>query len=670
MRKSLLTLAASFLCLAGARAQVNPKPFVVPELKSWQGAEGSVLPSGRIVVADAKLRTVAQALADDYQTLFGRTLTIAKGKSRAGDIVLTLKKDASLGEEGYVMRTDSRITLSAPTERGVFWATRTLLQVSEQDSLRALPKGTATDVPEYPLRGFMIDCGRKYIPMDYLRQLVKVLAYYKMNVLQVHLNDNGFRQFFGGDWTRTQAAFRLECETFPGLTAEDGSYTKREFVGFQKEAARSFVEVIPEIDVPAHSLAFTHYRPELASKDYGMDHLDLFNPAVYSFLDSLFLEYLGGEQPVFCGPRVHIGTDEYSNARQDVVEQFRAFTDHYIRYVEGFGKQAVVWGALTHAQGQTPVKAQGVLMNCWYNGFADPQEMKRQGYSLVSIPDGLVYIVPGAGYYHDYLDCRYLYDHWTPAVIGSTVFPENDPALQGGMFALWNDHVGNGITVQDIHHRVFPALQTLAVKCWTGQHTRLPYDDFDRRRRLLSEAPGVNALARLGKPGQKGQTVLAISEVTPGDTLPADEIGYDYSVSFTLHGQPEEKGAVLFRSPHAVLYLADPGQGRLAFEREGYLDTFNYSVEPGKTVRLTIEGTSRHTRLLVDGEERDLLGVRRLVALREQDKVSTLTEAASKFRPVVYDPKEQIHYHRTLFFPLLHAGNFKSRVTELSVVQK
>ena len=57
------------------------------------------------------------------------------------------------------------------------------------------------------------------------------------------------------------------------------------------------------------------------------------------------------KEPVFRGKKVHIGTDEYSNAKKDVVEKFRYFTDRYIKYVEKFGKQAVVWGALTHAKG-------------------------------------------------------------------------------------------------------------------------------------------------------------------------------------------------------------------------------------------------------------------------------------------------------------------------------
>lgn len=81
----------------------------------------------------------------------------------------------------------------------------------------------------------------------------------------------------------------------------------------------------------------------------------------------------------------------------------------------------------------------------------------------------MVYIVPLAGYYQDYLNEVFLVKEWTPAHIRKAVFEEKHPAILGGMFAIWNDHAGNGISVKDIHHRVFPALQTLAVKTWTGK---------------------------------------------------------------------------------------------------------------------------------------------------------------------------------------------------------
>lgn len=666
--KKILALATCCMLSAGALwADINPKPFVVPELKTWSGAEGQTALSGRIVVKNAKLKAVAAALAANYKEMFGKELTIVNGATKGGDVVLSLKKDKALGDEGYTMNVGSAVEITAATERGAFWATRTLLQIAEQHKDGNLPKGKTTDVPEYKLRGFMIDCGRKFIPMSYLRDLAKIMAYYKMNTLQVHLNDNGFRQYFGGDWNKTQAAFRLECDTYPGLTAKDGSYSKQEFIDFQKLAEQNGVEVIPEIDAPAHSLAFTQYKNEIGSKEYGMDHLDLFNPETYKFMDGLWKEYIGGKNPVFIGKRVHIGTDEYSNAKKDVVEKFREFTDHYIKYVESFGKQAVVWGALTHANGDTKVKNKGVLMDIWYNGYADPVEMKKQGYKLVSIPDGLVYIVPAAGYYYDYLNCQYLYEHWTPAVIGNKTFEENDPMIEGGMFAVWNDHAGNGISTKDVHHRVYPALQTLAVKCWTGKDTKLPYAEFDSKRAELSEAPGVNELGRLGKPGS---VVLEKATVNAGETLNAEEIGYNYAVTFTVDGKQEANGTELFRSANAVVYLADPEQGKLGFERDGYRNLFNYRIPAGEKHTITIEGTNKMTRLLVDGAVKEELGPKTLYVMREQDRAHYQVKGTYTYEPVVYQPTDQIYYQRTLVFPLRKAGNFKSTITNLKVEAK
>lgn len=211
-----------------------------------------------------------------------------------------------------------------------------------------------------------------------------------------------------------------------------------------------------EIDVPAHSLAFTQYKPEIGSKELGMDHLDLFKPETYEFVDALFREYLEGDNPVFYGKRVHIGTDEYSNKKRDVVEKFRAFTDHYIRFVESFGKQACMWGSLTHAKGETPVKADNVIINAWYNGFAQPKEMFKLGYELISIPEYPSLYCSGTFYYHDYLVLKICIRLGQPAIIGGDVFPEKREQILGGMFAVWNDHAGNGISTKDIHYRAFP----------------------------------------------------------------------------------------------------------------------------------------------------------------------------------------------------------------------
>lgn len=645
--KRIVVLACSVFCLSGAVWAQNAKPFVIPELKEWKGGDGQFAPtaSSRIVCAsgEAELLRVAQAFAADYEEMFGVRMPVMVGKAKAGDFVFQLKADKKMPKEGYDISITDRVSVTAPETSGAFWATRTLLQMTEQSDSRSLVKGNMRDFPSYAVRGFMLDVARKFFTIDFLRDYVKFMAYYKMNTFQIHLNDNGFKQYFEHDWNKTYAAFRLECDTYPGLTAEDGFYTKKDFIDLQKLAENNYVDIIPEIDAPAHALAFSHYKPEIGSQTYGMDHLDLGNPETYKFMDGLFKEYLEGENPVFRGKRVNIGTDEYSNKDKQVVEQFRAFTDHYIRYVEQFGKQACVWGALTHAKGDTPVKVDNVVMNIWHNPYAQPRDMKELGYKMISIPDGLTYIVPQAGYYYDYLNCQYLYENWTPAVIADQTFDENDPYVLGGMFAVWNDHVGNGISMQDVHHRVFPAMQTLAVKMWTGKDAKLPYADFNQKRLALSEAPGVNILGRIG---EGKEMVYETAVVTPGMQTPYREVGYDYTVSFDIEGADEAKGTELFRSRDAVFYLADPISGMLGYARDGYLYTFSYRVKPGK-VNIAIEGDNQATRLYIDGKLVEELGKRTLY----------YNEGG----------KDKMYQSRTLVFPLEKAGLFSSRISNLKV---
>lgn len=635
----------------------NEKPFVIPEIKTWIGGEGqfTITPDTRIVYpANApELKDIAAQFAADYKEMFAIELSTAEGKAKKGDIALAIAKDKKLGDEGYQIAIGEKVRITAPTAKGIFWATRTILQTAEKSHGNTLPQGTIRDWPDYALRGFMLDCGRKFFPIHFLRDYVKFMSYYKMNTFQIHLNDNSFKQYFNNDWDRTQSAFRLESEYFPGLTARDGHYTKKEFIDLQKLAEGLYVEIIPEIDAPAHSLAFTKYRPEIASKEYGKDHLDLFKPQTYAFIDSLYDEYLKGDEPVFRGKRVHVGTDEYSNRDTAVVEKFRYFTDHCIRLVESYGKQACVWGALTHAKGNTPVKSENVLMGAWYNGYADPAEMIKQGYDLISIPDGYLYIVPAAGYYYDYLNCKSLYDNWTPAQIGNQKFEERHPQIKGGMFAVWNDHAGNGISYQDVHYRVFPAMQTLAVKMWTGAQPETTFEEFDKQREQMSEAPGVNIAGRMKPvvaPQGNRQPVLAIDKVQPGADTGIKEIGWGYTVEFDIAAAKEQPGTVLFSSDNATFYLSDPVEGKLGFKRDGYLNTFNYSFFPGEKANVKIAGDKEKTELYINGK-----------------LVETLDRQTQYHHNSANDKYDKMYYVRTLVFPLEKAGIFKSNIGNLKV---
>lgn len=651
IRLFVCALAVSLAVLPGMASKdaSNPKPFVIPELREWQGGKGSFLPGDetRIVYADDALAEVASAFAADYLTMFGKELPVVKGKASKGDFVLSIIKDKKLGDEGYKLEIGDEVRLSAQAPAGDYWGTRTILQILETNDGK-LPKGKAIDFPDYPVRGFSLDVGRKFFPISYLRQLAKILPYYKMNSLRIHLNDNGFPVYFGGDWDKTYSAFRMECDTYPGLTARDGFYTKDEFRDFQKEAAKNFVTVVPEIDIPAHALAFSHYKPELGSKEFGMDHLNLFNPDLIPFLDALFMEYISGDDPVFVGDYVHIGTDEFGkdyagfDNKKETVEKFRSFVDHYIRLMEENGKKPWVWGSLSTAPGETPIKTEGVMLDAWYNGYADPKEMIELGFKINSIPDRYVYIVPKAGYYYDYLNTEYLYNNWTPVNVGGMDFPENDPNIVGGYFAVWNDHVGNGVSVKDVHHRFMPALHTLSAKTWDGTHVSVPYETFDSLRHTLSEAPGVNELARVGN---APALVYESAEVTPGQELPIPEIGYNYTVEFDIEARPEKEGTVLFESPNAKFYLSDPVSGRFGFSRDGYLNRFKFAPYSGEKAHVVIKGDNKATSLTVNGHTEKLD-----VETREYN-----------------GGKNKLYYISTLVFPLQKAGDFNSRISNLKV---
>ena len=101
-------------CLTGSltRAAVNPKPFVVPELKQWTGKDGNFTPGkdARIVCTsqNPELLRIARMFADDYQQMFGQTLSVAQGKATPGDFVLSLSADKKLGEEGYAIKITDR----------------------------------------------------------------------------------------------------------------------------------------------------------------------------------------------------------------------------------------------------------------------------------------------------------------------------------------------------------------------------------------------------------------------------------------------------------------------------------------------------------------------------------------------------------------------------------
>ena len=658
MKKTFILF--SLLVLSLITIAQNPCPQVIPALREWKGAKGTLsLPvQGNIVinpVDEAALASTASILVEDLKELMGWEYTITTGKAKKNDIYLSLAKpDEQLGKEGYVLAINNKVSIEAPTAQGVFWGTRTLLQMLHRQEAK-LAKGTTRDWPEFPNRGYMLDVARKFFTLDYLKEQIKVLSFYKMNEFHIHLNDNGFPQFFDNDWNKTYAAFRLESERFPGLTAKDGSYTKKEFTELQRMGMEYGVNIIPEIDIPAHSLAFAHYKPEIGSKEYGMDHLDLYKEETYQFVDALLDEYLSGEEPVFIGPDVHIGTDEYNKKE---AEQYRYFTDRYLKYVASYGKTPRMWGGLKWLPGKTPVQAEGVTVNAWSYDWVDPEVSIKEGYKLINTCDTYLYIVPGAGYYREFLDHQWLYEKWTPWMMNrKQTLPVGTPGVLGGMFAVWNDQCGNGISEQDVHYRSFPAIQVMAERMWKGDNQQVvPFAEFEALCKMMPEAPGVNLLGRIG-----AETSLLTEETTLNGKesigTAIQEVGYPYTVSFSVcpDAEGQSVSGVLFKGPHSTVYTNWENTGRIAFTRDGYAFSFGSFILPeGKWTDITIKGDWKGTSLYVNGKLQERLEGRK-----------------KRVHNPKYNRLENMPIQETLVFPLQYIGDtingFKGKVKNVKI---
>ena len=322
-------------------AGTNAKPVVIPELAEWYGGTeaGSVkIGEGtKIVYKDAAFKAAAEALAADYKAEYGVDLQVADSGEDAGDIVFTKDDKNGLGEEGYIMEMDDKVNVKAEQAQGAYWSTRSILQIVKLNN-GEIPKGITKDYPKFKVRSFSLDVARKPASLESLEDFVDAMAYYKMNDFQVHLNDNliFYENFESAEVARERAytGFRLESDIKAGgenkkdLTNEDLFYTKEDFRNFIEESEAQGVSIVPEIDAPGHSGAFTKVRPDLmlpqnqavngnakrAGEQFDLSGDVNSKDSQYgkslSFVQGVWDEYLT-DNMFDDSMTVHIGTDEY-----------------------------------------------------------------------------------------------------------------------------------------------------------------------------------------------------------------------------------------------------------------------------------------------------------------------------------------------------------------------
>lgn len=384
-------------------------------------------------------------------------------------------RDRNLADEAYEIRIlENLIIIKYSDKSGRFYAHQTLSQLAEAEVMYC---GVIKDAPRYEWRGLMLDEARHFFGKDQVIKLLDLMARYKMNRLHWHLSDN--------------QGWRVEIKAYPQLATVGGIgclsnrkapakfYTQDEIREIVAYAAERNIEVIPEIDMPGHALAFTKVFPELNGGEKTV------NPAkeeLYVVLETIMKELA----TLFPGRYIHIGGDEVETdgwrACPDIPlfmkkEGIKSYNDiqkyferRLCRIVNKLGKTVVAWDEVTEGN---PDK-DSTLIHWWRGNHPEVLEKcSKEGYRTI--------VCSWKAFYLDYAQdnrcekgqlahlgifngMKKLYNYNLPAyscVIG----------LQANMWSEWIQ------TPKRMEYMLFPRVIALAEKCWSSEENS-DYDNF------------------------------------------------------------------------------------------------------------------------------------------------------------------------------------------------
>ena len=614
----------------------NAKPKVVPGLREWKGHTGyfTLTENSRIVIADETLLETAESIAFYFSEMLKRDIAVVTGVAQAGDIYLTFDKNkAELGKEGYEIEIADTVTVTAYNDTGVLYAGTSLTQILFQDEAKSnLPKGLIRDYPQYEVRSFGFEVARFYYPIEYIEEITKYLAYYKMNEAHIHLNDDAGEQTY---------AFRLESKKYPEINSSlnpDEVWTQEEYKAYQKEVAKYGVSVVSEIDSPAHA-GFVYLHNPSYMLPTNSTWIDLENEDAKAFFKDVIAEFVSGDDPVIQGDKFNIGTDEYDKNKGELVLQWTNELIGYVKELMGEDTDVRMWAALGEGgfQGETKVR-NDVTVGHWSSTWADPVYMLDEGYGFINNYDRILYLVPGVQTgYQNYLDMATAYNTWEVNKCEITI-PEANPLLRGAEAFMW---YGNkvGASEFDVFDRARDWTALVAEKCWCGSEKDGTVKDFVQRFESIDigYVPGANPARYVDSIGEtvasydfeilsgtmltdsSGNgydatvTNLTLAQGEYGNalkldgsgslSLPFDSIGFPYTVSFDLYiDSTNPKDAVLFSGGEGTLYLNFEGKGKIAYQRKGYTYVLDHVLETGKWQKITLSCDELYLALAINDE--------------------------------------------------------------------
>lgn len=347
MKNTLLALSMAVAltglftqCQSSGNNQQTEQTALIPIPQTVMYAETAFKISQETTIGLESSSSELLSIADYFNHKVNPALGYSLEVKEQGDIQFSLINNPDLGNEGYHLKVEKRqITIEANQPAGIFYGVQTLLQMlpkeirSQQvqhDVEWVIAGADITDKPQFPWRGLMLDVSRHWFTKEEVLRFIDELAEYKMNVFHWHLTDD--------------QGWRIEIKSLPNLTAKGawrakrvgqwwqrepqqpdeeatygGYYTQEDIKDVLAYAKQRYVRVIPEIDVPGHSLATLVAYPELAcmkapkyvnvgNKFYGEDENTLCagKEETFEFLDKVFTEVAA----LFPDEYIHVGGDE------------------------------------------------------------------------------------------------------------------------------------------------------------------------------------------------------------------------------------------------------------------------------------------------------------------------------------------------------------------------
>lgn len=432
-----------------------------------------------------------------------------KVDSRKGDVCLVT--DATLKSEAYKLEiTIKKITIRASDLQGFYYALQSIRQLlpsaieSEQVTENVdwtVPALTITDQPRFGYRGLLVDVARFFSPKENLLRIIDCMAMLKLNKLHLHLvDDNGWRIEIKKYPLLTEiGSCRVDRpgKTFPERrnprqgepTVEKGFYTQDEIREIVRYAQERHIEVIPEIEMPAHSNAALAAYPLLSCPvvdkfigvlpGLGGNHADVIfcagNDSVFTFLQDILDEVL----ELFPSKYIHLGGDEarkthweecplcQTRMKAESLENTEELQGYFMarvaRYVQNKGREVIGWDELTNAR-----IPEGSIILGWQGYGQAALKAAELGHRFIMTPARILYLIryQGPQWFEPitYFGNNTLKDVYDYEPVQKDWTPQAASLLMGVQACMWTEFCNSPA---DVDYLLFPRLSALAEVAWT-----------------------------------------------------------------------------------------------------------------------------------------------------------------------------------------------------------